>query len=380
MNYKILALLLVMFVVGCSNDKNAEPAEKSKKSEIIKAAVFKGNGAGAVSVIETLEALKIDTGISAEAISAAEIQQGRLSGFDVIIFPGGSGSKELNNLGESGKQIVRDFVMKEGKGVVGICAGGYLLSSTAGYPNLGMASSVHIDREHYNRGRGLIEFALTPEGKEVFPELQNKRLFVQYYDGPVLTQSDSTAGSYTEAGTFVSDIHPDGFAPAGITPGRTFLLYQDCGKGKLFISAGHPESTPGMRWMVPRMVRKVCDAPLVGYSSKWVRPGINDKEIIFDNKMKKYEKQLFWKLFSENADEQIAAMDSLYALRSRPAVRWSIGMLRSLHPETRLHAARLLKETEYSFALPDLRQALEKETDNDVKEALKEAIEFLEKP
>jgi hypothetical protein len=96
--------------------------------------------------------------------------------------------------------------------------------------------------------------------------------------------------------------------------------------------------------------------------------------------MKKYEKQLFWKLFSENADEQIAAMDSLYALRSRPAVRWSIGMLRSLHPETRLHAALLLKETEYSFALPDLRQALEKETDNDVKEALKETIEFLEKP
>ncbi len=71
-------------------------------------------------------------------------------------------------------------------------------------------------------------------------------------------------------------------------------------------------------------------------------------------------------------------MDSLYALRSRPAVRWSIGLLRSIHPQTRRRAAELLMQTEYSAALPDLREALAKESDDQVKETLKKTIDFLE--
>ena len=77
------------------------------------------------------------------------------------------------------------------KGVIRISAGAYLLSSTPGYPNLKIASSIHIDRAHYNRGRGLIEFNLNDKGLDIFPELKDHKLFTQYYDGPVLVKSDS---------------------------------------------------------------------------------------------------------------------------------------------------------------------------------------------
>ena len=377
MKISILILFAVFALSSCKQqvlNKTAQGVENSK----IKVGVFKGNGAGAVSVIETIEALKIDTGIIAVPISAAEIQKGALANFDAIIIPGGSGSKQLNNLGESGADKLRDFVTVQGKGIVGICAGAYFLSSTAGYPNLHLASSIHLDRPHYNRGRGLVQFAITKNGNKIFPELEGKNTFLQYYDGPVLSQSDSTKGEYTELGVFVTDIHPDNFAPAGFTPGKTFLLNEDVGKGRVFLCAGHPESTPGMRWMAPRMVRWVCKSELVSYNTKWVRPEINDKAILFDRQLRKHEKEIFWRLFSEDPKEQISAMDSLYALRSRPAVRWSIGLLRSNNPSVRKHAAELLKLTEYSDALPDLKAAYDAEQNSETKLSIKSTIDFLE--
>ena len=372
--FAIIITLLSHF--ACQNEKmnNHKP---TKNQEKLKIAVFNGNGAGEISVIETIEALKIDTGLVATPLSASEIQKGKLSEFDALIFPGGSGSKQLLNLGEKGTEIVTNFVVKQGKGIIGICAGAYLLSSTAGYPNLKLASSIHIDRAHYNRGRGLVEFELTGAGFNIFPELENNPLFVQYYDGPVLVKNDTSKVQFEELGKYITDIHPDGFAPEGITPGKTFLLQQKSGKGKLFLIAGHPESTPGMRWMIPRMARWVCGSELVSYHKKWIRPQINNKPIIFDKALKKEEKDNYWLLFSKNPQEQQKAINKLYSLRSRPAVRWNIGLLRSIHPETRQLAAKTLKETEYTYAIQDLEIALEKENDSLTKRILKEVIRFL---
>lgn len=374
-------IVLVILLVAFYSFQNAEnkSVEFSDINQIkLKVAVFNGNGAGEISVIETIEALKIDVNIIAEPLRAIDIQQGKLSEYDALIFPGGSGSKQLLNLGENGKSKIKKFVETKGKGVIGICAGAYLLSSTSGYPNLKLASSIHIDRAHYNRGRGLVEFDLNKNGLEIFPELKNQKLFAQYYDGPVLKQSDSIDGNYNELGRYVSDIHPDDFAPKGITPGKTFILNQSKGKGRIFLIAGHPESTPGMRWMVPRMARWVCKSNLVSYDSKWVKPEINNKAIIFDKSLKKDEKKNYWLLFDENEEEQIKAMKTLHAYRSRPSVRWNIGLLRSNHPKTRVYAAKLIMETEYSDAIEDIEQALKIETDSIAKKTFIEAINFLQ--
>jgi len=374
----IVFLFVLVFVSACNtNVEKYTEIQSEKGKDHILVGVFDGNGAGAISVIETIEALRIDTGIIAFPISAVDIQKGELDNIDVLIFPGGSGSKELNNLGQSGKELVIDFVKNQGKGVVGICAGAYLLSSTAGYPSIAMASSIHIDRKHYNRGRGLVQFALTDEGMKVFPELKGKSTFVQYYDGPVLSQTDSIESDYNEIATFVTDIHPDNFAPEGITPGRTFSLNEKIGKGKLFVFAGHPESTPGMRWLIPRIVRWVSSNDMISYNQKWIRPEINIKPILFDKKLRNEEKKLFWKLYSNNSEDVIAAMNSLNAMRSRPAVRWNIGLLRHNNAEVRSNAARLIGETEYTYALKDIIQALKIEQNSDTKKVMQNFIDRL---
>ncbi len=61
-----------------------------------------------------------------------------------------------------------------------------------------ISSAKNIDRKHYARGRGLIEFALNEAGLKIFPELKGKKTFAQYYDGPILQPVDSLHPKYTE--------------------------------------------------------------------------------------------------------------------------------------------------------------------------------------
>ncbi len=373
----IILLPLIGFIFFSCNEKSSNSEVPEQSASKIKVAVFSGNGASPVCVTETLEALKIDKGVEGKAVDGNDVAAGKLQDFDLIIFPGGSGSKELNNLGKNGVDSVRNFVLEKGKGLIGICAGGFMTMSTEGYPSLKLSNYKQLDRPHYNRGRGLVQFKLTEQGTKYFPELKEHDLFLQYYDGPVMQLKDSTKEDTSELGKFVSDIHPDDFAPSGLTPGKTFIYFEDAGKGKVFGIAGHPEATPGMRWIVPRMARLVSSNKPVAYDTFWVRPQINHKEIFFDRERRKHEKKLFYDLLSDNSDIQTAAMDTLFSYRSRPAVRWNIGLLRDKNPEVRKHAAYLLMQTEYSAALPDLETALKNEQNEIVKKQIKQAIERL---
>ena len=383
MKKSVIFLLSVIFMLSLACNKTEKSKNKGLKQEHnksykLKVGVFNGNGASAVCVIETQEALKIDKEIDVSEISPADILSDKINEYDVIFFPGGSGSKELSSMGKFGQKRIKDFIEKDGKGVVGICAGGYLLSNTPTYKSLKISSAKNIDRKHYARGRGLIEFSLNEEGLKIFPEMKGKKAFAQYYDGPILQPVDSLNPKYTELATYVTDIHANKGIPTGITPGKTFLFHENIGKGKIFVIAGHPESTPGMRWLVPRMARFVANSELVSYDKRWIRPEINDSAIMFVSALKKQEKKYFWKLINDTAEVQIEALIALNKLRSRPAVRWTIGLLRDDKAEVRKQAALLLKETEYSYALPDLKAALKIETDEATKKQISESIKYLE--
>ncbi len=371
-------ILISGILFSCKHVGNNDLAEQ-KTNDKIAVALFNGSGASPTCILETFESLKIDTGITTRYISAGEISEGKLADFDVIVFPGGSASKELNNLGETASVEVTKFV-NAGKGAVGICAGGYLFSTTKDYPSLKLVSATEWDREHYNKGRALVEFKPTENGLELFPELKGEPCFMQYYDGPVFMPADSGRSGtmdYTELAKFVTDIKIHKGYPTGITPDKTFLLKEKIGKGRAIVVAGHPESTPGMRWMVPRMVRWAANSPIIEYNKKWIRPKLYSHEILFYKELVSKEKSLFWDLLSDNPGKKTEAMKKLWELHSRPAVRWNIGLLRDSLPEVRAYAAELLKNAEYSAALPDLQSAYNLEDNPEAKNRMKEAIQHL---
>lgn len=370
MRYKnfIIALLLSVLVVGVY-------AQKRTGSKKIQVGVFNGNGASPVCVIETMEALKIDNGIYPHEISSDDIMNGVLDKLDVLIFPGGSASKEYNNLGLLGAEKVKAFASKKNKGLVGICAGGYLFSTTPGYPSLELFPAPDI-RDHYDRGRALIGFTINKAGKKIFPELKKvDTAFYQYYDGPMYDIPENS--DIKVLATITSDIsHKSGY-PKNVTPGKPAFFTSDYGDGKIIASVGHPEATPGMRWIVPRMARYVANKRLLGYKNNVVRPQIYTEEKFYTKDVIAFEKKNFWQLFSDDDKQVIEAIDNLHSIYSRPSIRWSIGLLRHTSPEVRQHAALYLLETEYTAAIPDLRAAYSMEKDESTKAVLKKALDGL---
>jgi hypothetical protein len=181
----------------------------------------------------------------------------------------------------------------------------------------------------------------------------------------------------TVLATITTDIVSNPGDPKGVSPGKPAFFTMPYGQGRVIASVGHPEATPGMRWMVPRMARFVANRPLVSYPKNIVKPEQYTHEVLYFPRVIAYEKANFWKLFDKNDDTVIQAIKNLHSIYSRPSIRWSIGLLRSTSPKVRAAAAGYLLKTEYTWAIPDVETAYSMEKNPQVKTKLKEVLDGL---
>jgi peptidoglycan/xylan/chitin deacetylase (PgdA/CDA1 family) len=329
----------------------------------LRVGVFLGNGASGASGENAMEALRIDLDIAPRRITANEIALGGLDDLDVLVFPGGSGSRQVNDLGAMGVASVREFIRTAGKGAVGLCAGAYLLTDTPDYACLRLCPLSAVDRDHDERGHGIVAMEMNSVGLEVFPELKGmEKSFLYYYEGPLMIPAAS-GGPYEVLGTFTSDVHLENGAPAGLMPGKPVLARAEAGKGRVFLCACHPEATPGMRWMVPRMVRWAARREAIPYSQAVVRPKISDHEIPFDEALRKEESDLFQDLLYGTDEKKAQAIRRLVDIRSWDGPRWVAGCLRSDDAPMRREAAKALAEWEATWVFADVTTALKSEKD-----------------
>jgi len=335
----------------------------------IRVGVFADFGASEICVQEALAALEIDPEIMSRKISSVEIARGELKKLDVILFPGGSGSRQSNSLGDMGRKNVIDFV-EGGGGFIGICAGAYLGSDHPEYDwCLHLADAHVVDREHYARGEGLIKVKLTSEGMKFLPEFDGKNSFFSYYhDGPLLVPGENpNIKNYERLAIFESDVHLENNAPEGVMPGATFLLRAEQKKGRVVLCAGHPESTPGLRWLVPRAVRWTAGKEKIDYLPYYVKQDKFKKEVLFDQNWQQRESMLLKKLIAINKNEKLAAMKELFSSGSRKFPRWLPGQLRDSDPRVRKLTAELILDLDYLMAVDDLKQVIDNEQDEKLK-------------
>lgn len=234
-------------LVAISAGRAAEPAAKSG---LVRVAVFEGGGVSK-GVENVLKALGDYSDLTVSRIKPEEIRTSALEKFDVVLFPGGSGSKQGQALDEEGRKQVRRFV-EQGGGYVGICAGSYL--ATCDYTwSLHILDAKVVDRQHWARGTGDVELKVTAPGKTLLG-LSSDTSTIYYHQGPLLAPAgDAKVPDFDTLATFAGDIAKNG-APKGVMPGTTAIAAGSYGQGRVLCFSPHPEKTESLRCLVHRAV------------------------------------------------------------------------------------------------------------------------------
>lgn len=345
----------------------------------LRVGVFNGHGGSETCVWEAMASIGMDRSLKPELVTTGDIARGKLDQIDVLVVPGGGGSRQYLNMGSAGREAVKRFV-SEGKGLVGICAGAYLISDTPEYASLSMSGMEAIDIEHDNRGRGIAKVTLTDLGRDLFPEVADEdTLFIMYYEGPVAIPSENSSTSVRSYATMDSDVHVEGNAPSNMTNNKSFLYISEFGKGKTASVVGHPEATPGMQWMISRLVHEVAPRKVEAQlDRKFIDPSKFGQEILMTKERRSMESEAFTTFLYQGTQEKLEALKWLMTHNSWDAKRWIQGLIFSSEPELRKATAEWISWAMYRTYLHDLKAALASEQDADLIKVYEQAIKALE--
>lgn len=221
-----------------------------EKTRPIKVGVYSGPGAPQSSVEAVVKVMKPFTEAKTVILSGEEIGTLNLSAYDVLVFPGGSGSGQSKGIGEAGLKNVREFV-SNGGGYVGICAGAYLACSNFSW-GLGILNAGTVSSK-WRRGQAILDLEMTEAGKPMLGDVPGF-FKVRYDNGPILkpwTRTDLPA--YTPLTLFRTEVAKND-TPVGVQVNSAAQAIATFGKGRVFVSSPHPEGTPGLENLIPRGV------------------------------------------------------------------------------------------------------------------------------
>ncbi len=315
---------------------------------------------------ELASAFFIDREISVSPMTAADVVAGKLECIDVFVVVDFGLQDDRTtpvDFGDLGKAKVQEFV-KNGGGYLGIGMGAKLgIRETEGSFGFVDAHWISIPQNQ----RGILKITLNPKYGESFPELGKKPTFYAPVDGYVAISRTAKKDN----AVFVF-----GFEVNAALNGSAELIESDFGSGKVILTGWKIHQTPGMKWVLPRLVRLMSDGERLNYG-RYLRTDFYSEEKVFTEDKKKQRNGLINRLKSAMAaetEEEVARVNS--AMRELSGGRYPdflphiVGRLRSHYPDIRKTAAKILGEWQYFAAERDLWAAIKSEEDSSVLKVL----------
>jgi len=236
--------------------------------DTLRVALFDGDGASAQGLVNLSRALEEDHDVVTARVGPADMRSLVLEQFDVVLFPGGSGSKQGRAIGETGREAVRGFA-RDGGGIVGVCAGAYLCSAhydwslhvinttvfntTLDIPGVGRKSM------WYRGGPHDVRMEFTEAAADVLGRAGE--VTVRYQNGPIVSRGHATDLPETTAlAWFRSEVVR--YEPQrGTMVDTPAILTADFGEGRVVSISPHPEGTPGLESVITHAVRWASREP-----------------------------------------------------------------------------------------------------------------------
>jgi len=250
MNYCLVGLVAVSLLVSGNIPLRAE--DKAPPG-LIRVALYDAAGSSGAGVPSVTEILGKEKDIAVIPFKPEDLRAGKLAGFQVVMFTGGSGSRQAETIGEEGRAKVKEFV-EAGGGYIGICAGAYLACS--GFSWGVKVLDAKTASPKWRRGEGNVKLELTERGREVFggPAGQFE---ARYVNGPILVPAGvDLLPDFQPLAHFRTELAKND-TPVGLMVNSPAIVAGNCGKGRVLVSSPHPEQTPGLEHFVPKAVRWV---------------------------------------------------------------------------------------------------------------------------
>lgn len=198
----------------------------------VRVALYKAGGVHPAAFAAAKQLLDGREGFRLRITVPEDIRSGSLDDEDVVVFMGGSGTAQGRNLGDEGKQRVKDFVARGG-GYVGVCAGAYMaLQGEDQFHKLRIVAGRNLTGDFWQRGIAGLE--VSAAGRPPF------KLF--YANGPIFTPVETPGlAPYVPLASFVGEIYnvSKGTGP-GEMPGTPAITASGFGAGRVLLFSPNP--------------------------------------------------------------------------------------------------------------------------------------------
>ncbi len=243
---KILTLLLVLVLVGCSSQSQ----QVKQSASLVAPNILLFNGTGTTSTdVAAVEAVLLKQALpytTANSYQLNHMTESQMKAYKLLIVPGGNSITIGNNLTKATTANIRTAVQRDGLHYLGICAGAFLAGDGNLYNNINLAG-----------GKWFSFYSAYSKGIRIASEnlilADSSRLDVYWQDGPQLNGWGNIVAKY-----------PDG--TAAIVEGYS-------GVGWMILAGIHAEAPAGWRTCCVFTTPLATD---LAYAGAMIKAALND--------------------------------------------------------------------------------------------------------
>ena len=220
----------------------------------LKVGVYADKGPGGIGAVEWFRLVQESPEMELKLLDGPMVRAGGLDGLDLLIMPGGSSKTEFTTLGTNGVEKLKAFI-RNGGGYVGTCAGCCLLMDgpdrrmrVMPWDTRGSESATFFPTFNLN-AKGAAALGLK-EGPHV----------IRYHGGPFMRPTTNVieGANFELWGTMDAEATMKGKVdPKKKMHGAAAILGGTYGKGRVFVTSGHPEYFNSTLYIVKAAIRYV---------------------------------------------------------------------------------------------------------------------------
>ncbi len=240
----VILVSAMTLVVGLPDDSDEISINNAdNRVSTVKVLIFDGDGsmeesvAGLKACMDESNSMNLSGGIYFDYDTSSQINSKTLSGYDILIMPGGNSATYVqgSNIDD---EAIKQF-LNQGKGYIGICAGAYAASNSVDgdYSGWGLASQVNTIDVSYE---GLVEITPTSSGSTL---LNSSEISLYHENGPVMYATGSSVSSFANYSDNVTGYQ-----------GYSAVMGESYGSGRVLLSGSHPELDPQNSQLLVQMI------------------------------------------------------------------------------------------------------------------------------